>query len=40
VGPRVPYNTLRMMPWMVREAPLLALFYAADIVVPFVLVGS
>ena len=34
------YNTLRMMPWMVREAPLLALFYAADIVVPFVLVGS
>jgi Glycosyltransferases, probably involved in cell wall biogenesis len=34
------YNTLRMMPWMVRETPLLALFYAADIVVPFVLVGS
>ncbi len=34
------YNTLRMMPWMVRETPLLALFYGADIVVPFVLVGS
>jgi hyaluronan synthase len=34
------YNTLRMMPWMVRETPLLALFYSADIVVPFVLVGS
>jgi hyaluronan synthase len=34
------YNTLRMLPWMVREAPVLALFYAADVVVPFVLVGS
>jgi hyaluronan synthase len=34
------YNTLRMLPWMVREAPLLAVFYTADIVVPFVLVGS
>jgi hyaluronan synthase len=34
------YNTLRMMPWMVRETPLLALFYGADIVVPFILVGS
>ncbi len=34
------YNTLRMMPWMLRETPLLALFYGADIVVPFVLVGS
>jgi hyaluronan synthase len=34
------YNTLRMLPWMVREAPLLAMFYLADIVVPFVLVGS
>jgi hyaluronan synthase len=34
------YNTLRMMPWMVRETPVLALFYAADIVVPFVLVGT
>lgn len=34
------YNTLRMLPWMVRETPLLALFYTADVVVPFVLVGS
>jgi cellobiuronic acid synthase len=34
------YNTLRMLPWMVREAPVLAVFYTADIVVPFVLVGS
>jgi hyaluronan synthase len=34
------YNTLRMLPWMLRETPVLALFYAADIVVPFVLVGS
>ena len=33
------YNTLRMLPWMVRETPLLALFYTADMVVPFVLVG-
>jgi hyaluronan synthase len=34
------YNTLRMLPWMLRQAPLLAVFYVADIVVPFVLVGS
>ena len=34
------YNTLRMLPWMVRETPVLALFYTADVVVPFVLVGS
>src|SRR4029453_2182317 len=34
------YNTLRMLPWMLREAPVLAVFYAADVVVPFVLVGS
>ena len=34
------YNTLRMLPWMLRNAPMLALFYIADIVVPFVLVGS
>jgi cellobiuronic acid synthase len=34
------YNTLRMLPWMLRETPVLALFYAADVVVPFVLVGS
>ncbi|OZV83201.1 glycosyl transferase family 2 [Micromonospora echinospora] len=34
------YNTLRMFGWMVRRAPVLAVFYAADILVPFVLVGS
>jgi hyaluronan synthase len=30
------YNTLRMLPWMLRNAPVLALFYTADIVAPFV----
>jgi hyaluronan synthase len=34
------YNTLRMLPWMLRNAPVLALLYASDILVPFVLVGS
>jgi hyaluronan synthase len=34
------YNTLRMLPWMLRHTPLLAVFYLADIVVPFVLVGT
>jgi len=34
------YNTLRMATWMLRHTPLLAVFYIADIVVPFVLVGS
>jgi hyaluronan synthase len=34
------YNTLRMLGWMLRNTPLLAVFYIADIVVPFVLVGS
>lgn len=34
------YNTLRMLPWMLRNTPMLAVFYLADIVVPFVLVGS
>jgi len=34
------YNTLRMLPWMLRYAPLLSVFYLADILVPFVLVGS
>ncbi|MBS2964484.1 glycosyltransferase [Actinocrinis puniceicyclus] len=34
------YNTLRMMPWMIREARFLALFYAVDILVPFVLLGT
>jgi hyaluronan synthase len=34
------YNTLRMLPWMMRRAPVLAIFYLSDIAVPFVLVGS
>ena len=33
------YNTLRMMPWMLGHAPLLALFFAMDIVLPFMLLG-
>ncbi len=34
------YNTLRMLSWMLRQTPVLAMFYTADIVIPFVLVGS
>jgi hyaluronan synthase len=34
------YNSLRMMRWMVREARFLAVFYAIDILVPFVLLGT
>ncbi|MER8183993.1 glycosyltransferase family 2 protein [Kitasatospora sp. NPDC094015] len=34
------YNTLRMLPWMLRRAKMLALFYSVDIAVPFVLLGS
>lgn len=34
------YNTLRMLPWMLRHAPVLAIFYTADIVIPFVLIGA
>lgn len=34
------YNTLRMLPWMLRHALILALLYITDIIVPFVLVGS
>jgi hyaluronan synthase len=34
------YNTLRMTPWMLANAPVLALFYLADIIIPFVLIGS
>jgi hyaluronan synthase len=34
------YNTLRMLPWMLRNAPVLSIFYLSDIIVPFVLVGS
>jgi len=29
------YNTLRMLPWMIGHAPLLAFFFVADIVLPF-----
>jgi hyaluronan synthase len=31
------YNTLRMLPWMLRHAPLLAFFFLSDIVMPFML---
>lgn len=34
------YNTLRMLWWMLRHTPVLAVFYVSDIVVPFVLVSS
>jgi hyaluronan synthase len=34
------YNTLRMMPWMLRHARSLAFFYTVDIVLPFLLLGA
>lgn len=34
------YNTLRMLPWMLAHAPWLALFFVADILLPFLLVGT
>ncbi|MFC1409071.1 glycosyltransferase family 2 protein [Streptacidiphilus sp. N1-12] len=34
------YNTLRMLPWMARRAKTLGLFYVADILIPFVLLGT
>lgn len=34
------YNTLRMLPWMIRHAPVLALFYVSDIVIPFMLIAA
>ena len=34
------YNTLRMLPWMLRNAKMLCLFYLTDIAVPFVLLGT
>lgn len=34
------YNTLRMLPWMLGHAPILAVFFLADIVLPFLLVGT
>ncbi|WP_167045676.1 glycosyltransferase [Salinibacterium sp. ZJ454] len=33
------YNTLRMLPWMLGHAPVLALFYVMDIILPFLLAG-
>jgi hyaluronan synthase len=33
------YNTLRMLPWMLRNAPFLAFGFLVDIVVPFALLG-
>jgi hyaluronan synthase len=34
------YNTLRMLPWMVRNARPLSFFYLSDILIPFLLLGS
>lgn len=31
------YNTLRMLPWMVRHTPMLAFFFVSDIVMPLLL---
>ena len=33
------YNTLRMLPWMLRHAPVLAFFFVGDIMLPFLLLG-
>ena len=33
------YNTLRMLPWMLGHAPVLALFFVMDILLPFMLAG-
>jgi cellulose synthase/poly-beta-1,6-N-acetylglucosamine synthase-like glycosyltransferase len=33
------YNTLRMLPWMLGHAPVLALFFVMDIILPFLLAG-
>ncbi|WP_448630604.1 glycosyltransferase [Cellulomonas soli] len=34
------YNTLRMLPWMLGHAPVLAVFFLTDILLPFLLVGA
>ena len=34
------YNTLRMLPWMLAHAPVLAVFFVVDILLPFLLVGA
>ena len=31
------YNTLRMLPWMLKNAPMLAFFFVSDIVMPWLL---
>jgi hyaluronan synthase len=33
------YNTMRMLPWMLGHAPLLAFFFVMDILLPFMLAG-
>jgi cellulose synthase/poly-beta-1,6-N-acetylglucosamine synthase-like glycosyltransferase len=33
------YNTLRMLPWMIGHAPVLAVFFVMDILLPFLLYG-
>lgn len=33
------YNTLKMLPWMLKNAPFLLLLYVSDIVMPFFLAG-
>jgi cellulose synthase/poly-beta-1,6-N-acetylglucosamine synthase-like glycosyltransferase len=33
------YNTLRMLPWMLGHAPVLAVFFIMDIILPFLLAG-
>jgi hyaluronan synthase len=34
------YNTLRMLPWMLGHAPMLAFFFLADILLPFLWLSS
>lgn len=34
------YNTLRMLPWMIRHTRTLAFFYLCDILLPFLLLGT
>ncbi|GAA1648842.1 glycosyltransferase [Georgenia ruanii] len=34
------YNTLRMLPWMIGHAPVLAIFFLTDIILPFLLAGA
>ncbi|WP_434315407.1 glycosyltransferase [Leifsonia sp. P73] len=33
------YNTMRMLPWMLGHAPILAFFFVMDILLPFILAG-